>query len=228
MEEETSPIASNQTDSMNEETSPTAMNQTTASMEEFPLAVENSISRSMHDVGVQTDQICLRFFEDDRKSRFFTGLSTYAHLQSLYGQIEKDLPMSMTLTKFQIFYITMVRLRLDLSFTYLAYQFKVHHSTISKYFHACLFVLYSRLRSLIYWPERSTIKYTMPEVFQRSFQDQIVIIIDCFEVFIEQSSVLKTSSATWSNYKHSHTVKYLIGITPQGNFIRLLKMQKLS
>lgn len=136
--------------------------------------------------------------------------------------------MSMSLTKFQIFYITMVRMRLDLSFTYLAYQFKVHHSTISKYFHDCLFVLYSRVRSLTYWPERSTIKYTMPEVFQRSFQDQIVIIIDCFEVLIEQSSVLKTSSSTWSNYKHSHTVKYLIGMTPQGNFIRLLKMQNLS
>ena len=42
-------------------------------------------------------------------------------------------------------------------------------------------------------------------------------IIDCFEIFIELPSSLPARDQTWSNYKHHNTVKYLIGITPQGS-----------
>jgi hypothetical protein len=43
-----------------------------------------------------------------------------------------------------------------------------------------------------------------------------VIIIDCFEIFIERPTSLKPRAQTWSNYKKHNKVKYLIGITPQG------------
>ena len=42
------------------------------------------------------------------------------------------------------------------------------------------------------------------------------MIIDCTEVFIERATNLLARSQTWSNYKSHNTVKYLIGITPQG------------
>ena len=42
------------------------------------------------------------------------------------------------------------------------------------------------------------------------------MIIDCTEVFIERPSDLLASAQVWSNYKHHSTVKFLIGITPQG------------
>ncbi len=43
------------------------------------------------------------------------------------------------------------------------------------------------------------------------------MIIDCTEIFIEWSKILEARAQVWSNYKKSHsTVKYLIGITPQG------------
>lgn len=83
---------------------------------------------------VSSKEISLRWFEnDDRRTRFFTGLSTYALLRSLYDKLEADLPISLKLTTLTtlVFYITLVRMRLDLSFSFLAYQFKVHHSTIS-------------------------------------------------------------------------------------------------
>ena len=41
-------------------------------------------------------------------------------------------------------------------------------------------------------------------------------IVDCTEVFIEQPSDLLAHAQVWSNYKHHSTVKFLIGITPQG------------
>lgn len=68
----------------------------------------------------------------------------------------------------------------------------------------------------------------MPAIFKTSFQDQIVTIIDCFEIFIEQAKIKKTAAATWSNYKHSQTAKYLIGITPQGNKILLKLTRKVK
>lgn len=42
------------------------------------------------------------------------------------------------------------------------------------------------------------------------------MIIDCTEVFIEQPSDLLARAQVWSNYKHHSTLKFLIGITPQG------------
>lgn len=48
------------------------------------------------------------------------------------------------------------------------------------------------------------------------FGVKVSISIDCFGVFIEIPSNLLASAKTWSNYKHHNTVKYLIGITPQG------------
>jgi len=43
------------------------------------------------------------------------------------------------------------------------------------------------------------------------------MIIDRFEVFIEQPSSLLARAQTYSNYKKHNTVKFLIGITPQGS-----------
>ena len=43
-----------------------------------------------------------------------------------------------------------------------------------------------------------------------------VCIIDCSEIKIERSFNLNSRAQTWSNYKHSNTIKYLIGITPAG------------
>ncbi len=37
------------------------------------------------------------------------------------------------------------------------------------------------------------------------------------EVFIEQPSDLLARAQVWSNYKHHSTIKFLIGITPQGS-----------
>ena len=43
-----------------------------------------------------------------------------------------------------------------------------------------------------------------------------VVIIDCFEFFCERPTKLKARPQTWSNYKQHNTVRFLIGISPQG------------
>ena len=55
----------------------------------------------------------------------------------------------------------------------------------------------------------------MPSDFHKHFK-KCVIIIDCFEVFIERPTSLLARAQTFSNYKKHNTVKFLIGISPQG------------
>lgn len=40
--------------------------------------------------------------------------------------------------------------------------------------------------------------------------------MDCFEVLIERPFNLLARAQTRSNYKHNNTVKFLIGVVPQG------------
>ena len=49
-----------------------------------------------------------------------------------------------------------------------------------------------------------------------SFGKKIAIIINCFEIFIEQPSNLQARLYTWYNYKHKNAAKVLIVIIPQG------------
>ena len=52
-------------------------------------------------------------------------------------------------------------------------------------------------------------------VFRKHFPRRVVII-DCFEIFLNHPTNLLARVQTYSSYKHHNTVKYLIGITPQG------------
>lgn len=56
----------------------------------------------------------------------------------------------------------------------------------------------------------------MPMQFRKYFRTKCAVIIECFESFIERPSNLKARAETWSSYKHHNTIKFLIGITPQG------------
>ena len=56
----------------------------------------------------------------------------------------------------------------------------------------------------------------MPMCFRALYQNKVAVIIDCFELFTEKPSGALNQVQTYSNYKHHQTVKYLIGISPQG------------
>ena len=99
-------------------------------------------------------------------------------------------------------------------------RFGIHSSTVSRTFSTVIDILHERLKHLILWPERDALKKTMPMDF-RKHCPTCAVIIGCFEIFIDRPSALLARAQTYSSYKHHNTVKYLIGITPQGsvNFI---------
>ena len=156
------------------------------------------------------------YFENsDKKVLYYTGLSTWELLHKLYLYIKPHLKMHSVLSPFQQLLVTLMRLRLNLCGQDLGYRFRVHGSTISRIFIHVLEVLYVKLKPLIIWPDRDSLKKTMPMVFRKHYP-RCIIIIDCFEIFLDRPTNLLARAQTYSKYKHHNTVKYLIGITPQG------------
>jgi len=156
---------------------------------------------------------------DDKRVKYYTGLPSYEVLKVIFDFVSKGLPDCFSIgkkTPFEQFFIVLMKLRLNLGDQDLSYRYGVCQSTISRYFSKWMDVLHTKLSCLIQWPERGELIKTMPTEFRKHFQ-KCVVIIDCFEIFIERPSSLPARAQTWSNYKHHNTVKYLIGITPQGS-----------
>ena len=156
------------------------------------------------------------FADNNEKVKHFTGLPDFLTLTILFEHIKDFLPSSFVMGKFKMFILTLVKLRLNMSNVFLAYEFDTTQPTVSRLFTSCISTLYKRLSRLIRWPEKEPLKKTMPMEFRKNFAKKCTVIIDCFEVFCEKPSGLTARAETWSSYKHHHTVKYLIGITPQG------------
>jgi len=155
---------------------------------------------------------------DDKKVSYYTGLPQFLTLMALYNLLEAFIPSSkfLEITKFQKLMLVLMKLRLNLPTQDLAYRFAISKSSASRIFDQIINIMYVRTKELIYWPDRDELQLTMPMEFRKFFNLKCSTIIDCFEIFIERPSALLARAKTWSNYKHHNTVKYLIGITPQG------------
>ena len=157
-------------------------------------------------------------FMDDAKVKFYTGLPNFMTLMTVFNFISPFLNVTArsSLTKFQQFVMTLMRLRLNLPVQDLADRFGVSTSTVSRIFTTVVDVMFVRLKFLVKWPSREELRKAMPMTFRVNFQNKVAVIIDCFEIFIDRPSNLMARAQTWSNYKHHNTLKFLIGITPQG------------
>ena len=155
---------------------------------------------------------------DERKVHYYTGLSSLTVLRAVFNITAKDLPIDDTqaCTLFEQFLITLIKLRLNLGDQDLAYRFAISQPSVSRYTSRWLDLLSTKLDFLIHWPDRQELMKIMPTDFRKHFK-KCVIIIDCFEVFIERPTSLKARAQTYSNYKKHNTVKFLIGIMPQGS-----------
>ena len=156
--------------------------------------------------------------DDDKKVLYYTGLPSYSVLQSVFSLVVKGISDSSDsgLGIFNQYLITLMKLRLDLGEQDLAYRFGINQSTVSRYISKWVDILFTKLFFLIQWPERDQLVKTMPADFREHFR-KCTLIIDCFEIFMQRPTSLKARAQTFSNYKKHNTVKFLIGITPQGS-----------
>ncbi len=168
--------------------------------------------------------IDVKFFKNnDKRTIFFTGLPSWDVLNHFFKLVEPFLPEhgNCKLSPFQMLVLMMMKFRLNSSFTDLGYRFQVDGNTTSRYFHRCVYILHKLFyeTKMISFPERTNLLGNTPSYFRCCFKEKISIIIDCFELFIERSSVLRAAAQGWSTYKHHITLKFLIGISVTGAII---------
>lgn len=171
---------------------------------------------------IATLLIDFNFFKGkNKKTLFYTGLPTWSLLNNLFEMVKEFLPnhFNSKLSQFQMLALTLMKLRLNTSFTDLGYRFGIDETTASRYFHRCIFILFKLFSNskLVYWPdERQNLLLNVPSYFRSTFKESISIIVDCFEIFIERPGVLRAAAQGFSYYKHHITLKYLIGISVTG------------
>ncbi|XP_066303870.1 uncharacterized protein [Branchiostoma lanceolatum] len=154
----------------------------------------------------------------DDKVRFYSGLPNFLILMNVFQLVVSHVKCTSqnVISPFQQFILVLMRLRLSLSLQDISYRFGISLSTSCRIFDKWITAMNNRLSFLILWPQRTELRKTMPLVFKKNFGNSVSVIIDCFEIFIDRPSSLIARAMTWSNYKHHNTVKFLIGISPQG------------
>nr|XP_047135770.1 uncharacterized protein LOC124812780 [Hydra vulgaris] len=159
----------------------------------------------------------IEWFVSDEKVLFYTGLPNMDVFFTLFKFIRSFLLCKRSkLSDFQHLSLTLMRLRLNLTLNDLAYRYNVSCTTASSVFLKTIDVLYVRLKELIKWPDREQLCKTTPMCFRQHFGTRVGVVIDCFEVFIDKPKNALARAQTFSSYKHHNTVKFLIGIAPQG------------
>ena len=111
--------------------------------------------------------------------------------------------------------LVMMRLRVGLLVHDLAFRFQTSTGTVSSIFATWVRLMRLELSSLIIWPSKQVTKKELPSCFEKHYP-KVRCIIDCTEVFIETPSSLEIQALCWSEYKHHTTIKFLVGITPNG------------
>ena len=110
--------------------------------------------------------------------------------------------------------MVLVRLRFALLENDIAHRFNIRVSSVSRILTTWIIFLDQQLRPLITFPSRIVVQRHMPSQFRQKYPDTRVII-DCTEIFTETPS-LPVQAAVYSHYKHHHTLKGLVGISPSG------------
>lgn len=126
-------------------------------------------------------------------------------------------------------FLTLVKLRLNLSVKYIAYRFGISTGLVSQYVTTWLCFIYRQLKEIDWMPSTEQVAATLPRAFEEKYPNTF-IIVDASEIFIETPSDLHMQSSSWSNYNHHNTGKFLIGCTPNGviSYISELYVRSIS
>lgn len=169
--------------------------------------------------------------KNDSLVQFYTGFSTYqlfltffeflgqaAYELKYWGDSERKTSRrrkNAALSPLDQYFLTLVKLRLNLRVKDLACRFGISSSLVSKYFTTWVCFLYQHLKEINWSPTVEQVSATLPCAFHEKYSTTYSII-DASEIFMETPSDLFMQSSTWSNYKHHNTAKFLIGCTPNG------------
>ena len=150
-------------------------------------------------------------------SAFYEFLGPVVHDLSYWGEKEgaRKRKRARKLDPKNQLFLTLIKLKLNFQFKYLALRFCLSMSQASRYFTTWISFLYHHLKEINWMPSTDQVWATMPSIFKEKYPTTYAII-DASEIFIETPSDLRMQSSTWSQYKHHNTFKFLVACTPNG------------
>lgn len=114
-------------------------------------------------------------------------------------------------------FLTLMFLRQGLDFTQLGERFGVSSECAGEYIRMTLPLLAAWSRDMFPPPSREAVAAQMPQHFKDLLGERFVYLtIDGMEVFTQSSGISVVHAATYSVYKSHTTIKYLVGVTPDG------------
>lgn len=194
---------------------------------------------------IKKNSVCTStIMKSDAKVKFYTGLPNQASFNAVFQAILPHIhkvrywkgpkrlcnPLRQkskfscnlrTLSPKEEMMLCLMKLRLGILNEDLADRFGVSTTHVSSVFTTWIKLLSSVLGSLVFNPPREVVISNLPPSFQNNVYRGVKHIIDCTEIFIATPNNLQIAAQTWSDYKHHHTAKILVSITPAGmiNFV---------
>ena len=178
---------------------------------------------------------CIEEIKDnDVLIRFYTGFVSYELLLNFFEflgpsvnqlnywgddkrkrKTDRKWKYKSRLTPINQFFLTIVKLRLNLKIVDISVRFGISTGLVSKYFNTWVCFMYQHMKEIDWTPSVEEVAGTLPSSFQKLYPTTYSIL-DASELFIETPSDLFAQSSTWSSYKQHNTAKFLIGCTPNG------------
>lgn len=115
------------------------------------------------------------------------------------------------------FLMCMFKLKTGLHMEIIGDMFGVSKSQVSRICVTWWRFLAKELGSLVFNPEKHSVIVSRPKAFDQAPYRDVRHIVDCTEIYIETPKSLKLNASCWSDYKHHHTVKFLVSINPNGH-----------
>lgn len=191
-----------------------------------------SCSRTIESTSPRVGHFCVELIaNNDRLISFYTGFHSYSLFLRFFeflGPAEFSLNYwgdseqkttrrrkQRFLTSLNPYFLTLIKLRLELRERDLAYRFGISTSLVSKFFITWISFMYHHLKEINWSPATEQVAATLPQEFLDKYATTY-LILDATEIFLQTPSDLQTQSSTWSSYKHHNTAKALVGCTPNG------------
>lgn len=152
---------------------------------------------------------------EKKKIEYFTGLPDSTALYTIYEFI--SLPATDLLTSEQMFVMTLMKLRLNFEFRYLAYKFNITPEKAFKYFCQTIVQIYADTKQIITWLDRIYIREAAPSHFRKISKRRVTFVIDILEIPIEKPTTEEMAEKCFSPTKKTFTLKCLIVFAPIGS-----------
>lgn len=159
---------------------------------------------------------------DNEAIMFYTGIESYQKFHMLLNTL---LPMGnnlkyrwskvISVSVEDQFLILLIKLRRNKPDYELSKMFNISKTEVSNIIVTWIHFVNDVWSLIDIWPRRDLVDFYMPIIFRRE-SSKTRVIIDATEVPIAKPSNPTAQRATYSSYKNTNTIKFLVGSTPGG------------